>query len=334
MKKIGRSSYLFENTYLKASATVAGPKEGDGPIGHYFDQIISDLYNNEKTYEKCEIKMVKTVIDLLLNKANINKDNIDLAIAGDLINQNVIANYALRDYEIPFIGIYNACATSTLGLIIASTFTDSYLANNVLTFTSSHNATAERQYRYPTEYGGQKPDSATYTVTGSGGAIVSNEKSKIMIKKATIGTIFDYEENDPFDMGSAMAPAAFHTLKTHFNDFKIKPSEYDLILTGDLSTIGKNILLDLFKNTPFDMTKNYNDCGLLVYDVDYDSVFSGGSGAGCSSLVTFSYVVNGLKNGIFKKVLICATGALMNPIMINQKETIPAIAHAVSLEVE
>lgn len=270
-------------------------------------------------------------INIALDKAKLSSNDINTFIAGDLLNQNVTANYVAREFQFPFLCMFGACSTSMETLATASALVDGEFSNYVVASTSSHNATAERQFRYPTEYGGQKPDTATFTVTGSGTVIIGRKKSNIKITSATIGKVQDLGINDPFDMGSAMAPAAADTITQHFKDLGTMPTDYDLIVTGDLSSVGKPICEQMVKEEGYDISTNYNDCGLMLFKEEQE-VFAGGSGCGCSAVVTYGHLFNELQKGTYKKILVVATGALMSPTMIQQKETIPTIAHGVVFE--
>lgn len=332
MKFKGKSSVELNNIYLAASAVVCGPKEFNGPLGLYMDKGFDDIYCNEESWEKAEISLQLNSMEILIRKSGILKSEIDCIVGGDLNNQLAATNYAVRKYDIPYLGVYAACSTCTEALIIASTLIDAGYGTNVLTIASSHNSTSERQFRYPTEYGGQKPTSTTSTATGCGAAIVSKNASSIKISRFTIGSIVDPNLSDTQDMGRAMAPAAAMTLKQHLEDFDITADEYDLILTGDLSKYGSQVFKDILNEFNIKLNNNYNDAGLLLYDLKTQDVFAGGSGCGCISLVGLGYVVDCIKKGIYNKVLLIATGALMNPIMIAQGDSIPSIAHAVCLE--
>lgn len=326
------NSIVFNNVYIVNSATVAGLVEKQGPLGKYFDNTYDDLYCGCKTFEQAEQKLLKEAIDTVLKKSKLRDKEIDIMFGGDLLNQITSSTYVSRDYKIPLIGTYGACSSSMLTLALASSYVEAGYAKKAMAFTSSHNATAERQYRYPNEYGIQKPETTTYTATGAGAIIVSNIISDIKVTSATIGEVTDYEFNDPNNMGVAMAPAAYSTLKKHFKDLNRDPSYYDLILTGDLSTYGKRIILELFKKDNIELG-NYDDCGLILYDKRNQNVFAGGSGCACCALTTYSYILDKMHKKELKKVLIVATGALLSPTLIQQKESIPCIAHAVSLEV-
>lgn len=331
MKKIGKSSISFDDVYLYETSCVTGPKEALGNLKNYYDYSFEDLSCLAKTWEQAEMKLQEKAIEIVLNKSKLDIEDIYCIFSGDLNNQIAVSNYTMRNYDIPHIGIYAACTTLTLGLILASVFIESGLGEYVGTVTSSHYASSEKQFRNPTEYGGQKPNSVTSTVTGSGAAILSKNKSKIKLTKATFGTVVDIKLCDPLDLGRTMAPAAVMTLRQHLEDFNINPNEYDLILTGDLSTFGSKTFINILKE--FDIfLKNYNDCGLMIYDFNKQEVYAGGSGCACSAVVTYGYIVKEMKNNKLKKVLIIATGALMNSVIPCQKESIPAIAHAVVLE--
>ncbi|WP_349407634.1 stage V sporulation protein AD [Pseudalkalibacillus sp. SCS-8] len=332
MKLTGKQTWTFsKQLYINASAAVVGPEEAAGPLGDKFDLTFDELHCGQDNWELAERHLMEQAVDICLQKANKQPSDMDLFLSGDLINQTVIANYTARQTQIPFLGMFGACSTSMETLAVASALIDGEFANNVLTAVSSHNATAERQFRYPTEYGGQKPDSATYTVTGAGASIVGTTPSPIKITSATIGRVMDLGISDPFDMGSAMAPAAADTIATHFKDTGSKPGDYDMIVTGDLSAVGSPILLQLLQEQNYDISSNHQDCGLLVYRPD-QPVFAGGSGCACSAVVTYGHLLKEVAAGNLKRIFVVATGALMNPIMIQQKETIPTIAHGVVLE--
>ena len=325
----------YNNVYIEETSTIAGIYESNGPLKRYFDKIYQkDLYFNEKSWEKAEIHLLKESIKLLLAKSKKKDTDIDLIISGDLQNQISASNYAVREYKIPFLGIYNACATSTEGLIIASTFIDSKKINNCIISTSSHNMAAEKQYRNPTEYGTPKPDTATFTATGAASILLTNKKTNIKVESSTIGKIIDLGVNDVNHMGAVMAPAAADTIYNHLKSLKRNPDYYDMILTGDLGKYGKNILINyLKKQYKIDISKNYDDCGTMLYNIEKQPVFAGASGPVCSALVNYSYIYHKLKTKKIKKVLLVPTGAIFSPTMVFQKESIPAIAHAVSLEV-
>ena len=328
-------TFKYHNVYLENVGTVVGPYEHDGPLSRRFDRYYSDLYMNEDSFESAEIHLMKESIDILLDKLNIKKKDINLFIAGDLQNQITAASYTAKDVNAPFLGIYSACATNAEGLIIASNMIDKNLINNALVSVSSHNMVSERQFRNPTEYGAPKPSSATFTATGGASALVSNTKSEIKIESATLGKVIDMEQVDPNNMGACMAGAAIDTIYQHLTDLNRKPDYYDLILTGDLGIYGKEILIEYMKKEyKLDFTNNYNDCGVMLYDLESQKdVLAGGSGPVCSALVLYGDIIPRMKNKELKRVLYVPTGALFNTTLVFQKQNILSIAHAISLEV-
>ena len=321
-------TFKFKDVYLLDSFLVAGSLEGSGPLRKYLDYV-KDF--DEDCFENCEITSLHTAIDLLLEKLDMRIDDIDLAISGELSNQLATTNYTFRSLLIGVIGIYAACSTITLGLGLAGLLLKNDDINKILVCTSSNNQSAERQFRNPNEYGGEKENTQTFTSTIAAAAILSNDKGKIKITDFTLGKIIDVGFTDPMDFGRAMAPAAIETLLTHFKNTQTTPFDYDLILTGDLSTYGYEIVKSELEKE-YGALSNYNDCGLMLYDTKNQDVFAGGSGPGTSAGVLFSYVKEKMYNKELKKVILCATGALMNPTMINQKNSIPCIAHLIVLE--
>lgn len=324
----------INNVYVSDSYTIAGIYEKDGPISDYFDLIYDkDFYYGTNTFEKAEEKMLSNCINKLMNRAKVIDNDIDYIISGDLENQIAASDYALRDYNIPFLGIFSACATFGEGILIGSKLIEGKMAKNIIVGTVSHNMVAERQFRNPTEYGAPKKKTTTFTCTGSGSLLLSNKKSKIKVSSVTAGMVCDKGITDVNNMGGVMAIAAAETLLRHFKDLKIKPDYYDLILTGDLGIYGKEILIEYLKEKGLDIAKNYNDCGLILYDIQKQPVFAGASGPACSALVTCSYILKEMERGRYRKVLIVPTGAIFSPTKVFQKESIPSIAHAFSLEV-
>jgi stage V sporulation protein AD len=322
----------FNNAYLYDTATVTGPLEKDGPLGAFFDKNYDELHCGEDSWEKAEMRLMADAIDILLQKTGLETKDVDYVLAGDLVNQVVISNYVMRDLDAPYLGIYGACSTSVEGMVIGAALADGGFGNKIICTTSSHNATSERQFRNPTEYGGQKPPSTTYTITGAAAGLITNAKSNIRIRRATVGRVVDPKLKDPFDMGRAMAPAAAQTLMDHLTDFNASVNDYDFIATGDLSKFGSQVFKDILREHNIDVSRNYQDCGLMIYDINRQPVFAGGSGCGCCGVVSYGYLYHQLLTGKIKSALIIATGALLNPIITAQKETIPGIAHAVVLE--
>ena len=330
--KIGKQSITFDNVYVGHGAVAAGPKEKLGPLGAYFDRTYDDLYCGMKTWEKAEMQLLRDAVEECLAKNNVGSGAIDCFLGGDLNNQIIIQSYVMRDYDLPYLGIFGACRTSIEGAIIAAGMISGGAFTRVLAGTSSHNATSERQFRYPTEYGGQKPETLTFTATAAGVVLLGNDPTDIRLTGATVGKVIDAKLKAPLDLGRAMAPAAFDTICAHFQDFQTSPKDYDLIVTGDLSYFGKEMLVEIFAKIGIDVTGRYEDCGLLLYDRKQQQVFAGGSGCGCCAAVTYGYLLAKLRDKTYKKILVVATGALLNPIIVAQKETIPGVAHAAVFE--
>lgn len=330
---LGRSTWEFQDVRILSSAVSVGPKEGQGPLKDDFDIIHEDLYIGQDTWEKAERKLFEEALDLSIQKSGLQKDQINLMIAGDLLNQIISASFTASYAGIPYLGVYGACSTSMESLSLAASLIEGGFADYVVTGCSSHNATAEKQYRYPTEYGGQKPPYAQWTVTGSGVAVVGRGLVGPKVRYATIGKIVDMGLKDPFDMGSAMAPAAVDTIAQHFKDTGRMPEDYDLIVTGDLAGVGYPIAKQMLSEQGYDMSKVYNDCGLMIYNGN-QNVFAGGSGCASSAAVTYGHILKQLNQKKLNRVLVVATGALLSSISYQQKESIPCIAHAVSIENE
>ena len=326
-------TFKYSNVYINDTATITGPYEANGPLSKYFDKSYNDLYFNTKTWELAEIKLIEESIDILLNKVGKTKFDIDVLVSGDLLNQIVATNYAASSLGIPLIGIYGACSTSVLGLIIAANMLEAKQVENAVTSTSSHNNAAEKQFRYPVEYGGPKRKTTTFTSTGGASAYLSRNKKGIKVESATIGTVVDLGVTDVYHMGAVMAPAAAKTIYDHLRETKREIGYYDLILTGDLGMYGKDILKDYMLTEYNIELKNYDDCGSMIYDINKQPVYAGASGPACAPLVTYGYIFNKMYKKDIRRVLLVATGALMNTTMVNNKSTIPSIAHAISLEV-
>ena len=326
----------YNNVYLENTGTVVGPFEHSGPLSRRFDRFYDDMYMNEDSFESAEMHLMKESVDILLDKINKKKKDINLFVAGDLQNQITSSCFTAQYLKSPFLGVYSACASNVEGIIIASNFIENGLVNNAVVSVSSHNMVSERQFRNPTEYGAPKPSSATFTATGGASAFLTNIKTNIKIESSTIGRVIDVEQIDPNNMGAVMAGAAIDTIYQHLKDLNRKPDYYDLIVTGDLGIYGKEILLEYMKKDyNLDLSKNYNDCGVMLYDlVSQKNVQAGGSGPVCSALVMYGDIIPKMKNKELKRVLYVATGALFNPVSVFQKNNILSIAHAVSLEVQ
>ena len=335
MSRIGRQTIKIERpVYIRESAAIVGVKEGEGPLRDSFDVVLTDDTLGESTWEKSESKLQKKAVFTALDKAGLEQKDIDYVLAGDLINQCIGAHYCMRDMDIPFLGLYGACSTMTESLSIGAMLIGGGFADNVLCATSSHFCTAEKQFRTPLEYGGQRPPAAQWTVTGSGCAALSSEKGIAMITHVTSGKVIDKGISDLTNMGAAMAPAAIDTLIAHFKETGFKPSDYDLILTGDLGHIGSDILIDLMGREGYNLRNIHNDCGKMIFDGEKQDTHAGGSGCGCCASVLCGHIMNEFKKGNLNKILVMATGALMNPMIVQQGESIPCIAHAVTIEKE
>ena len=326
-----RTIILKNPVYLLNGYSVVGPLEGKGPLKDYFDYVLQDDTLKEKSFEKAERKLLHTIITGAIEKSGLSNKEIDYFFGGDLLNQIVSSSFTARELELPFLGLYSACATMVEALGLASIFIDNQIANNIVAGTCTHFSSAERQYRFPLELGNQRPPTAQWTITGGGASVVSNIKSNIQIKSVTFGKVVDFGIADVNNMGAAMAPAACDTILTHITNMNAKVKDYDLILTGDLGKLGSEILVDLMERNDIVLGKNYADCGCMIYDKS-ERVFMGGSGAGCSASVLNSYVIKKLREGKFKRVLLVATGALMSTTTAQQGDTIPGIAHAIELE--
>jgi stage V sporulation protein AD len=330
----GHQTWVFDSKpTIIASAAVGGPHEAKGPLADDFDLLHEDFWLGQDSFEKAEKKLQEQACETAIKKANMKKEDVQFLMAGDLMNQTIPSSFAARTLGVPFLGLYGACSTSMEGLALASLLVDSKFAKNVLVCTSSHNAASEKQYRYPTEYGAQKPPTAQWTVTGAGAALVADHGDGPKVTTATIGRVIDMGLTDPFNMGAAMAPAAVDTIEAHFRDLKRDPSYYDVIATGDLGRVGHRIAGDLLKKHGLDIPEEiFTDCGILIYRKDQPMVFAGGSGCACAATTTFGHFLNRMRKGELKKILIIATGALLSPMSYQQKESIPSVAHAVSIE--
>lgn len=340
MKKIGKT-YIFESEPLIiGSAGVAGKKEGEGPLGADFDMVFEDTTMGQDSFELAESAMLHDAIIRALASANVSSKDVDFVMTGDLLDQCTGSCFAIKDLEMPFIGMYGACSTMALTLCNSAMLVSAG-ANICVAGASSHFASSERQFRYPLEYGGQRPPTAQWTVTGAGSAVVQNQRNiepeklqnAVKISAVHIGTITDFGIKDANNMGAAMAPAAARTIADFLHDTQTKPEDYDLILTGDLGLTGSKLLFELLQeDSVLDIKAQHKDCGTMIFDLAEQDVNSGGSGCGCSASVVCSHIMKNIKNGTLKKVLFVATGALMSPTSAKQGQSIPGIAHAVLLK--
>ncbi|MHB1418591.1 MAG: stage V sporulation protein AD [Bacillota bacterium] len=332
IKKIGKYTVQFAHPpVILATSTITGPKEGEGPLADTFDKILRDSYYQEKSWEKAESKILQEAISMAIEKAGLAPDDIDFMLSGDLLNQTISANYAARQLNIPFFGLYGACSTMFEGLALGAMIMDGGFANHVVVATSSHHDTAERQFRFPTELGVQRSLTSQWTVTGAGAAVLSKEGNGPRITHATVGRVVDAGIKDPSDMGAAMAPAAVDTIIRHLQDVGRKPTDYDLIITGDLGAVGKALAIEVAKQQQVDLSVNYNDCGVLIFDPAQDT-HAGGSGCACAAVVTCGHLIQQMYAGRYHRILGLGTGALLSPISTQQGESIPSIGHGIVLE--
>ncbi|MGN0162048.1 MAG: stage V sporulation protein AD [Candidatus Ornithomonoglobus sp.] len=332
-QKLGKQTVVFgKPPVIISHATVVGAKEGEGPLKNDFDMIVSDDKMGKPSWDLAEGAFQKAAVELVLRKAGLQNDDMDYIFSGDLQNQCVATHYGIRDTNIPFYGLYGACSTMIEGLSIGSLLVAAGYAEKTLCLTSSHFCSAEKQYRNPLEYGGQRTPSAQWTVTGSGAVILSSAGKGPAVTHVTTGRIVDRGVTDISNMGAAMAPAAIDTLVSHFRDTGFKPSDYDLILTGDLGTIGSEILCELIKKEGYDLEGRHKDCGKMIYDIEAQDVHAGASGCGCCAAVLCGHILKEMESGKYRRILVAATGALMNPLTVEQGESIPSISHAVAIE--
>lgn len=331
-QKCGKQSFIFESPpVIRAWASVAGKKESEGPLSKSFDIIETDTNFGQKTWEQAEKRMQQMALETLVNKGGMKREDIGLVFSGDLLNQCIGSSFTLCNCGIPHLGLYGACSTMAESLIMASMAVGGGFSDNVVAMTSSHFASSERQYRFPLGYGGQRTPTAQWTVTGSGAALVTNNGTGPRITSCTIGTVVEMGIKDANNMGAAMAPAALSTIQAHFKDMNTDPEEYDLIVTGDLGQLGKELLLTISQKEGLSLGGKLADCGTLVFDTTKQDVHSGGSGCGCSAITLCGYLLNKIKTGKLKRILFCGTGALLSPTSTQQGLPIPAVCHAVTI---
>ena len=334
-KRLGKQTVkLMSSPSISYSAAVGGKAEGKGPLGASFDYISNDQYFGAKSWESAESAMLKKCFDLLLLKASIKAESLQYIFTGDLLNQCVGSEFAVKESGVPLFGLYGACSTMAESLSLAAMTIDGGFADNVCALTSSHYCSAERQFRLPLTYGGQRTPTSQWTATAAGALLVSNQGNGPFVTHVTTGKIVDAGICDPANMGSAMAPAALETICSHFEDTGRDPKYYDMIVTGDLGFIGHQILFELSLQNGFDLTSHCTDCGMLLFDREKQDVHAGGSGCGCSASVLSGYLLPKMRNGELKRLLFAATGALMSPTTSLQGESILGICHAVAIETE
>lgn len=333
--QMGKQSLFFkEPPYIISSANIVGTKEGLGPLKDYFDVIGGDDQFGQNTWEEAESTLQKEALTMAVGKAKKTMQEIRYLFAGDLLGQTIATSFGLMDFKIPLFGLYGACSTCGESLSLGAMCVAAGYADCVAAVTSSHFASAEKQFRFPLEYANQRPKSATWTVTGSGAFILGKEKSKAKITGITTGVIEDYGIKDSMNMGAAMAPAARAVIRQHFKDFERTPEDYDFIITGDLGTIGQEILIKLLKDDKYDISEVHRDCGIEIYDSKRQGTGAGGSGCGCSAVTLSAYYLKQIQEGILKRILFVPTGALLSTVSFNEGMSVPGIAHAVIIEHE
>ena len=333
-QKLGNQTVRFATSpYIISRASVVGTKEGEGPLKDTFDMIVSDDKMGQVSWDLAEGAFQKTAVEIALKKAGLGNKDIEYILSGDLQNQCAATHYGLRETNIPFLGLYGACSTMVESLSVGSMIICGGYAERVVCLTSSHFCSAEKQYRNPLEYGGQRTPTAQWTATASGAAILAKEGIGPRITHITTGKIVDKGITDVSNMGAAMAPAALDTITAHFKDTGRTPEDYDLILSGDLGVTGSEILCELIKKDGYDIEKKHNDCGKMLYNIESQDVHAGGSGCGCCASVLCGHILTELEKGNYKNILVAATGALMNPLTVLQGESIPTISHAIAITI-
>ncbi|WP_300845687.1 stage V sporulation protein AD [uncultured Acetatifactor sp.] len=340
-QKLGRASVRLERpVYILNSASIVGTKEGQGPLGLLFDKVGRDDMFGCKTWEEAESTLQKEAVGLALEKAGLRPEDISYIFAGDLLGQSMATSFGISSYQIPLLGVYGACSTCGESLALGAMSIAGGFADKVACVTSSHFASAEKEFRFPLDYGSQRPLSATWTVTGSGAFVLTDEpegggrKARARISAMTVGKVVDYGLKDSMNMGACMAPAAASTLEQHFTDFAGQPEEYDKIITGDLGKVGQRVLIDLLRKKGIDISDQHMDCGLEIYDAASQDTHAGGSGCGCSAVTLSAYILKQLEEGNWKKVLFMPTGALLSKTSFNEGMSVPGIAHGIVIETE
>ena len=333
---IGKQSIQFDNPpNLINSASIVGSKEGQGPMGTLFDKVSDDDMFGAQTWEEAESSLQKQAIQLLLSKENMKKEDLRLIFAGDLLGQSIASSFGIASFETPHVGLFGACSTSGLSIALGSMAVAGGFVENAACVTSSHFASAEKEFRFPLAYGNQRPLSSTWTVTGSAAFLIApktEKKARAKVTGVTFGKIMDYGIKDSLNMGACMAPAAADTIKQNLQDFGRKPEDYDKIITGDLGSVGQKLLFELLKEDKIDITKQHMDCGIEIFDSEKQDTNAGGSGCGCAAVTLSAYILKKIEEGIWKRVLFLPTGALLSKTSFNEGQTIPGIAHGVVFE--
>ncbi|MGN1315404.1 MAG: stage V sporulation protein AD [Lachnospiraceae bacterium] len=335
-KMMGRGSMEFGTPVrIACSASIVGKKEGEGPLGRLFDRVGEEDMFGASTWEEAESNLQKEAVSICLNKSGITIEEVRYLFAGDLLGQSIASSFGLAQYETPLFGLYGACSTSGLSIALGAITVAAGLADKVMCVTSSHFASAEKEFRYPLEYGNQRPLSASWTVTGGGAFLLSqspSEKDRAQISGLTPGKIVDYGLKDSMNMGACMAPAACDTIYRHFQDFKRKPEDYDKVVTGDLGYVGQQALIDLLSQKGIDLSDKHMDCGIEIFNQDSQDTHAGGSGCGCAATVLSAYLLKQLEENSWNRILFVPTGALLSRVSFNEGNTVPGIAHGVVIE--
>lgn len=341
-QKLGKASVKLEKpVYIIGSGSIVGTKEGQGPLGDLFDMVGEDDMFGCNTWEEAESSLQKDAVYMALEKAGMRPEDISFIFAGDLLGQSIATSFGLSSYEIPLLGVYGACSTCGESMSLGAMSIAGGFADKVLCVTSSHFASAEKEFRFPLEYGNQRPLSASWTVTGSGAFVLSGEAdckgrpeggARAQIMGMTIGKIVDYGLKDSMNMGACMAPSAASTLEQHFIDWNSQPEDYDKIITGDLGSVGQTVLIDLLREKGYDISSRHMDCGIEIFDAETQDTHAGGSGCGCSAVTLSAYILKQLEEGNWKKVLFMPTGALLSKTSFNEGQSVPGISHALVLE--
>lgn len=329
----GKQSIIFDKpVYIEQTASIVGKKEGEGPLGKLFDQIVEDPMAGMNSWEEAESKLQELAVDKLLSKSKIKKDDVRYILGGDLLGQLIATSFGVMKYEKPIFGLYGACSTMGEGIGLGSILVSGGFAENVIALASSHFASAEKQFRFPLEYGNQRPESATWTITGCGAVMLTSQKTEIQVKGITSGKIIDYGVKDSMNMGACMAPAAADLINQNFKDLDVDENYYDMIITGDLGCVGKKILIDLLKEKGYDLSNNHTDCGIEIFDPETQDTKAGGSGCGCSAVTLSAYLLKNMMERKWNRILFLPTGALLSTVSYNEGKSVPGIAHGVILE--
>ena len=332
LKRYGDATVRFNKPVgIKAAASIVGPKEGEGPLGGLFDRVVDDALFGAETWEKAESEFAKEAVNLAVSKAKASMTDIDMILAGDLLNQSIGSIFGLRETNRPYIGLFGACSAIGEGMALGSMLIDGGFASNILTVASSHFCSAEKQFRFPLEFGSQRPPTSTWTVTGSGAILLTAEPHPVSIISATVGKMLDMGVKDVNNFGAAMAAAAADTILTHFSDTGRTPADFDLICTGDLGVVGSQLLIELMSRKGFDISAIHQDCGVEIFDGNTQDTHSGGSGCGCAAVTLAALYYDKLAQGNLNRMLFLPTGALMSLTSAQQGESIPSISHAVEI---